>query len=208
MYKIHNVCCPPQVPTWVLNELDIAKRPSIGSQLSTIALPAPSLTPSHPDISTLSPPYPDAPTQLPPPVRAFAATPMERKDMLLGKQQQAVNSQQQHSPATKRQVSLPKVQVAPIRIPKRLASASSYNDLPKSNHGNRPHPQPNPILLKKSQSNADVASGPVAKQHTSPIIVRKQSRPRPPSISSGCGSESDLTSPVHLSSSSDGEVCV
>ncbi len=164
--------------------MDIAKRPSIASQLSTLALPAPS-----------------TPAQLPPPVRLFAATPMERKDTLLGKPDR-------ESPLPRRQTSLPKVQVAPIRLPKRLPSASSYNDLPRSNQGNRPHPQLNVLAIKKSHSNADVASGQVAKQHPSPAVARRQSKSRTHS-GGGRGSESDpINPPGNLSSSSDGEVRV
>ena len=181
--------------------MDLAKRPSIASQLSTIQMsPLPKLT--------------DPPQLLPPPVRAFATTPSERKDALLGKPD--------NTEAPKRQTSLTKVKVEPIRMPVRLPSASSFSDLPRrGNQGNRPHPHISPLSLKKAHSNADVTSLPTLTKQvshcklSSPVLgVRKirtpsQSRTRPPSVStSPKSSESDPTSPTHPSSGSDGEVHV
>lgn len=179
--------------------MDIAKKPSLTSQLSVIQLP---ITPKLTDPPKLSAKLPQPVTnspQLPPPIRTFAATPAENKDAVLGKLPSETTSQEK----TTRQTSITKVKVEPIRIPKRLPSSSSISDLPKGSHGNKPHPSPNALSLKKARSNTDMASHPLT-----PLTAKRKKRTSSQSKSSRCGSETDLVNPGQLSSSSEGEVCM
>ena len=192
--------------------MDLAQRPSVTSQLSTYPLT----------------PKPKDPLSFPrPPIKLFAATPGgEQGDKVLGKPAEGKSPQQLH----KRHTSLPKVKVEPIRMPKRLPSASSASNIAQ---GNKPHPQLNPLTLKKSNSNADVTS-PIGTPLTKPASLTKLTSPPPPLLRSA--SSQSQPPPVHstnstqpkpkphrgksedpfepsgpvrenLSSSSDGEVC-
>ena len=172
-----------QVPTWLLNEVALAQvdqpLPSRDS-LTSIQLP-----PSTDKIAESAP--------QPPPARAFAATPghetrhmikLPRGDSPLTKQSDHVinvgdspltsGSSAPTSPTSPpiisndipalRKISAPKVKVEPIRIPKRLSSASSISHIPQNNHSNRineprlTNVKTNPLHLRKSHSNVDVAS--------------------------------------------------
>ena len=168
-----------QVPTWLLKEVALAQAdqplPGPGS-LASIQLPPPTNKVAE--------------SAQPPPARAFAATPghvtnhmtklpggdspCRKQSISIGDSPLTSDSSTPTSPISppitsdetpaSRKTSISKVKVEPIRMPKRLSSASSIGHIPQSNHGNKTNDskltnvKTNPLHLRKSHSNVDVAS--------------------------------------------------